>query len=257
MIPIGEIFYSSQGEGLRTGVPSIFVRVGLCNFTCSGFGCEYTTPSGQTKTGCDSYHSVDASFKSEWMMFENYIDMVEIIDSVSPTLSVHNMLKPDIVITGGEPLIYWKDDNFQRLIAHYITRGHKVTIETNASLSIEFTRKYQSEIIFSMSVKLSNSGEPEHKRINIDNITNILEQTSNSYLKFVCSKDNWDNEFGEIRGILKNIPVYVERVYLMPMGENKQNLENNALFVMEKTVDLGFMYSDRIHIRCWNDERQK
>jgi len=182
------------------------------------------------------------------------MDLVNEIDSKIPEFSKHNLIKPDIVFTGGEPLIYWNNKEYQKLLAHYISRGHHVTIETNASLDIDFNRKYQEEIQFSMSVKLSNSGEPKHKRINIENITNIMENSKNSYLKFVVNKDSWDEDFEEIKEILKDIPYYVENVYLMPMGDTKEVLEKNAKFTMEKCIELGFLYSDRIHIRIWDNE---
>ena len=37
-IKISEMFYSIQGEGFYTGVPSIFLRTFGCNLTCEGFG---------------------------------------------------------------------------------------------------------------------------------------------------------------------------------------------------------------------------
>jgi len=255
MISIMEIFYSVQGEGERTGRPSIFVRSGLCNFTCQGFGVEYEDPrTGESKYGCDSYYSVNPGFAKSWDLYENYIDIVYRIDGCIPKFSKHNLIKPDIVFTGGEPLILWKDKEYQKLLAHYISRGHHVTIETNASIDIEFTRKYQEQIQFSMSVKLSNSGEPKHKRININNITNILENSTNSYLKFVVDRDTWYTDFDEIKEILKDIPYYVEDVYLMPLGDTREKLEQNAKFAMEKCIEIGFLYSDRVHIRVWDNK---
>lgn len=255
MISIYEVFFSVQGEGVRTGVPSVFVRTGLCNFTCPGFKVEYTDPkdSSKIKYGCDSYYSVDVGFKREWDIYTDYLDLVERIDNTIPNFSKQNLTKPDIIFTGGEPLIYWKDEQYQRMLEHYISRGHKVTIETNAATDIKFTRKYQEKIQFSMSVKLSNSGEEKLKRINIDNLTNILENTTDSYFKFVINKDTWDKDFEEIKEILTNIPTYVERVYLMPLGDINETLESNAKFTIEKAMELGFMYSDRIHIRIWNN----
>lgn len=256
MIPIMETFYSIQGEGKRAGVGSIFMRTALCNFSCPGFKVEYPDPKDpqKVKYGCDSFYAVDTGFKKSWDYIQNYDEIISLIDSKLPTFSRHNLFKPDIVLTGGEPLIFWKDEDYQKVIAHYVTRGHKITVETNASTDIDFTRKYQKEISFSMSVKLSNSGEPENKRINISNITNILENTENSYLKFVVNPETWDNDFEEIKSLLKSIPVYVKDIYLMPIGDKIDTLEENAKFVFEKAMELGFHYSDRQHIRIYDNK---
>ena len=253
MVPIVETFYSIQGEGKRSGIPSVFVRTGLCNFKCEGFGCSLKAPDGTEIVGCDSIRAVSSKFKDLWDYYVEYLDLVDRIDKTMPTLPRENLIRPDIVLTGGEPLIHWKEDVVQRTLSHYISRGHKITIETNASLDIEFKRKYQEEIIFSMSVKLSNSGEPEHKRVNIENITNILEHSPESYLKFVVSKKTWNKDWNEIKNILRDIPIFVD-VYLMPMGETIDEVHENCLFVMEKCVELGLKYSDRLHIRAWNDK---
>jgi len=255
MIPVMEVFGDClQGEGQRAGHPSVFVRTALCNFSCKGFGVEYQTPQGETKHGCDSFYAVDKAFKKDWNYVQGWEELVDLISSKFPRLSKHNLVKPDIVFTGGEPLIYWNDNDYQMTLAYFISRGHHVTIETNSSIDIEFTREYQKQIQFSMSTKLSISGESEHKRLNIPNITNILENTKDSYLKFVVSKESWDQDFEEIKNILMNIPTYVKSVYLMPLGDVIEELEKNALFTYEKAVQLGFNYSDRLHIRMYDNK---
>ena len=254
MYNLMEVFYSIQGEGSRMGVPSVFVRSSLCNFTCAGFKVEYEDPkTGEKKYGCDSYYSVDPAFKKTWETITDFEVLVEKIDATIPNFGKGSLTKPDIVLTGGEPLIYWKDPVFQRTISHYISRGHKVTIETNGAMDINFTREYQKEIMFSASVKLSNSGELESKRINIDTLTKMFEQSPSSYLKFVVSKDTWEQDYKEIKQLLKDLPVYAT-VYLMPMGDTIKTLEKNAKFTIEKAMELGHMYSDRIHIRIWDNE---
>lgn len=255
MIPVMEVFGDClQGEGDRAGHPSIFVRTALCNFSCKGFGVKYKTPDGKEKMGCDSFYSVDKAFKKTWNYVEDWEELVDLIISKFPKLSKHNLMKPDIVFTGGEPLIYWNDIDYQKTLAYFISRGHHVTIETNSSIDIEFTKEYQKHIQFSMSAKLSSSEEPEHKRINIPNITKILENTKNSYLKFVISKKTFKNDIQEIVKILMDVPIYVDNIYLMPLGDTVKELEKNALFTYEKAVQYGFNYSDRLHIRMFDNK---
>ena len=248
MLPVIETFFSVQGEGKRVGYPSYFIRVGGCNLRCKGFGCEYKV-NGETRYGCDTYYAVDPAFKKEWKIVTDYYEIIDELKKLGFNENAIN--KPDIVITGGEPTLYWKNKEFQDLLAYFISRGIKVTIETNASIDIDFTKEYQKEIIFSMSVKLANSGEPEYKRINIDNIMNILENTKESYFKFVIDKNM---EFAEVLDLLKQIPYYAD-VYLMPMGENRENIYKNAEYVAQKCLEYGFKYSPRVHIDIWGDKK--
>lgn len=253
MLPLMETFGPTiQGEGKRMGNVSYFIRFGGCNFRCSGFECEYKTPQGETKFGCDSWYSVDPAFKKEWDYIDSYTQIVNRLESdIKRHTAEGNYTKPDIVITGGEPTMHWKNDEFQKLLQYFITRDYDVTIETNASLDIEFTKQYQREITFSMSVKLAVSGESEHRRINIDGITNIIENAPKSYFKFVVGDES---AMGEILPILEEVAAYAD-VYLMPLGETKLELDSTRKMVAELALKYGFKYSPRIHIDIWDDER--
>ena len=254
MIPVMEVFASVQGEGSSAGHISIFVRLGGCNFQCPGFKVEYKDPrTGETKFGCDSFYSVDTGFKKTWNFAETFEEIVDMVDAVMPKYPKAVLTKPDIVITGGEPTLYWKNQEFQKLLAYYVSRNHDVTIETNASKEIKFHRDYQRKIKFSMSVKLAVSGEPEHKRININAITDIIENSPQSYLKFVVGKDGIEESEKEIDAILKEIPAYCD-VYLMPLGGTRETLAYNAQPVIELCIKKGFKYSDRLHIRIWDNK---
>jgi len=105
-----------------------------------------------------------------------------------------------------------------------------------------------------MSVKLAVSGEPEHKRININAITDIIENSPRSYLKFVVGKDTIEESEKEIDAILKEIPAYCT-VYLMPLGGTMDTLTYNAESVINLCIKKGFNYSDRLHIRIWNSKQ--
>lgn len=247
MLEINEIFGPTiQGEGKLIGTPSIFIRVGKCNMKCVGFNVEYETPSGIKKCSCDSYYAVDTAFKEQWHKM-SCDDIIKKVEELKPNYNV------DIVITGGEPLLYWQNEEFQSLLKYYVENNYKVTIETNASLNINFTQEYQEKILFSMSVKLSNSLEPLKKRVNIDTLTSIINKSKDSYLKFVIDKDFKNQAIKEIKDILSKIPKV--EVYLMPMGDTAQEINANCETVIDMSIKNGFKYCDRLHIRVWDNKR--
>lgn len=251
-LPIVEIFGNTlQGEGPRLR-PAIFIRTGLCNFKCEGFGCHRVSPDGKDIVGCDSIHAVSPKFKSRWT---EYTDFTDIIERVKPLLKVPEGVnsKPDIIITGGEPTMHWDNKTFQQMLEYFITRGYHVTVESNGSRSLKFTREYQRKLMFSLSVKLSVSGEPEKKRVNHDALSTILDNTTGSYFKFVVGLDNWAGVKEEIMSILRPLPHYAD-VYLMPLGETIDKQMQCTRFVFERCVEMGFNFSPRIHILAYNDK---
>jgi len=248
MLEVNEIFGPTiQGEGKRVGNPSVFVRFGKCNMQCSGFEVEYETPSGIKKYSCDSYYASDSAFKDSWDSYESSKPLIEKINLILPKYKV------DIVITGGEPLLYWNDVEFQKFLHFYISHDYEITIETNASINIELTHEWQKKILFSMSVKLSNSGEGLSKRINKDTLKKIINFNKESYLKFVVSKDSIKKANEEIDYILEDLPPC--DVYIMPLGDTAELIDNNSLEVIEFAIQKGYKYSDRLHIRVWNNKR--
>jgi organic radical activating enzyme len=161
--------------------------------------------------------------------------------------------KVDIVLTGGEPLLYWSDVEFQSFLKHYITKKYSVTIETNGSIDIELKEDWQKQILFSLSVKLSNSGENKQKRVNAKLLSNIINFADESYLKFVVSKDFLPLASKEIDEILNEIPKV--EVFVMPLGDSAKLIDYNSLSVIEFALAKGFKYSDRLHIRVWDNKR--
>jgi len=149
----------------------------------------------------------------------------------------------DIVLTGGEPTLY-----YQKLYP-IIEKFENITIETNATINIDFI-KYPAfkNVTFAMSVKLSNSGEEYSKRVNKKAIKNIANNAKNSFFKFVIHSDMSEEIKDITQGI--NLPIYC-----MPLGETKEELEKNAPFVFEFCLKHNYFYSDRIHIRLFSKKR--
>jgi len=98
---INEIFWSIQGEGLRTGLSSIFLRLSGCSLKCSNCDTKVSWNEGR-------YKGVD--------------DIVSEIDK-------YGNKYPDsqVVITGGEPL----EQDLSDVVKCIKKKNYFISIETN------------------------------------------------------------------------------------------------------------------------------
>lgn len=247
MLYLVEHFYSIQGEGKYTGVPSLFFRFGGCNLKCEGFGCIEKTPTGEEILGCDTVYAVDRKgFGSLWQEIEELQTLIWMMNSYRLPPHV------DIVLTGGEPLVYANEPIFVEFIDYLIASGHRVTFETNATIAPDFQKyPFYKEAIYALSVKLSNSGEPLERRYKSAVIRSIISNTKGSFFKFSVDEPSLVNILEtEIDAIITPHPY--TSVYCMPLGGNKAHIEANCEAVIEFCKRRGFIYSDRLHIRIWD-----
>jgi len=263
-IPIDEIFGDNnkssngggtlQGEGLRMGIPSIFIRTGGCNLTCPGFGCSMVSALDKETiiTGCDSIHAVNAKhFRGTWDYFDSSAELIQEILKHYKARPGGNSEKPDLVFTGGEPLIHHSDPALIGALEYFVSRGHKVYFETNGTQYIDFEKHpIYKKCSFSMSVKMSSSGEPKSKRWKPEVINQYLLNTEGSYFKFVLSKKSLETEKHEVQEFLAQVPTF-GIVYCMPLGETSDEIKENAKAVYTFAAEQGFRYSDRLHIRIF------
>ncbi|MEA1916266.1 MAG: 7-carboxy-7-deazaguanine synthase QueE [Campylobacterota bacterium] len=241
-----ESFFSIQGEGKFIGTPSIFIRFGGCNMSCEGFTCSEVVNEKVTLIGCDSIYAVNHEhFSHTWQKIENLEELIKHITKHNISYSC------DVVLTGGEPLIYSTNNIFLEFLEYLHVNKHRVTFETNASISIDFDKyPIYKEMNYSMSVKLSNSNEDKKKRINSKNISNIALHVKDSFFKFVISENNQIDEIEEIASYAPSLPIYC-----MAMCNSKNELEDRSLFVVEFCKKNGYIYNDRLHIRLWDKKK--
>lgn len=232
-----ESFLTLQGEGAFVGTPSYFFRFGLCNLNCKGFGVKY-----DDKVGCDSFYAVDPIFKNTWNKINSLDDLTKYLTTLE--------YKPNVVLTGGEPLLNLEDVIFVEFLEYLYRNEYKVTIESNATLLPNFKNMpYLKKFTFSLSPKLSNSKIDKFTRINKTIINTILIEAETSYLKFVYSK-NVEYELEELINWFKKFKIFV-----MPLGEDNKALQSSAKDAFNFVIKNNLLYSDRIHIRIFGDQR--
>lgn len=247
MIYLVEHFYSIQGEGKYVGTPSLFFRFGGCNMKCEGFGCIESAPDGTQVLGCDTVYAVNKEhFAQNWQSINSTEELLDVLKLYELPNAV------DIVLTGGEPLIYANDPIFIAFLEALVAKGHRVTFETNGSLNVDFLEHgVYKECIFALSVKLTNSNEPFSKRVRGDVIANLATNASDAFFKFSIDADSInENLEKELCEILAFSPK--TKVYCMPLGGSKEEVEANTEPLIEFCKYKGYNFSDRLHIRIWD-----
>ena len=224
---ISEIFHSIQGEGLLTGVPSVFIRISGCNLRCRWCDTPYTSWSPE---GIEC--SVDA-----------------IMADIEGFPSRH------AVITGGEPLLM-KD--LPELTERLHATGYHVTIETAGTVYADLHCD-----LASISPKLSNSTpwteengkyarNHEKLRLNLSVIGRFMAACAYQ-LKFVVDRQE---DLDEVESLIADLnDVDRNRVLLMPQGRTAGELSSRGAWVAEACKTRGFRFCPRVHIELYGDTR--
>jgi 7-carboxy-7-deazaguanine synthase len=285
-IKVSEVFYSLQGEGRFVGVPSVFLRTYGCNFTCSGFGCkpgEKSTGADEVaktvelyktfndlplvETGCDSYASWHPAYK-HLSPTQTTEELVERMLSLTPNNAwvQNNGNDVHLVITGGEPLLGWQRA-YAELLSHPRMADLKnITFETNGTqelqkdfrhflldwtLNSKFGKKGPNALTFSVSAKLSASGESWEEAIRPDIVMSYAD-IGHTYLKFVVETDEHIHE--AIRATDEyRAAGFTGPVYLMPQGGVVEPYDNNKKRIADICCEQGWNYSPRLHVDLWGN----
>jgi len=227
---ISEIFYSIQGEGELTGVPSVFVRTSACNLRCRW---------------CDTKY---ASWKPEGDKYS----VEQLIEEITKYPAKH------CVVTGGEPMVA---KGICDLMGGLKKRGYHLTIETAGTIAPEGI----ACDLASLSPKLHNStplsGEIGDEWIEKHNSTRlqpeILRQWIEQYpyqLKFVVSSAE---DLAEIELLIADIGVAIppDRIMLMPEGTKIEVIRGRDETLIDLCLKHGYRYCNRLQIDLFGDTR--
>lgn len=259
---MSEAFFTIQGEGLRTGVPSVFIRTNGCNLAChfknSICDTSYTSINPEKK----KLKTIDTVYKEIKPLLDNQVG--------------------DIVITGGEPMM--QQDGLVELIRKIDQNKRYIyTVETNGAIPItselnnivdlwSISPKLSSSCHFEGS-KLSEERQEHHKntRINFDALYSYVVTGRSVQFKFVWSGPECEEEIiklfddlyawvtankttAEYEKFENNFRRYVH-IMLMPEGQTEEQIKKTSQEAVNCCMKHGWRFTDRLHIRIWGTKR--
>jgi len=226
---ISEIFYSLQGEGELTGVPSVFIRTSGCNLRCNWCDTPYASwnPEGRQMT------------------------VEEILAEVMGHPAKH------AVLTGGEPMIA---PGIHDLAFQLQEQGYHITIETAATVA---PRGIACDLA-SLSPKLAHSApdarlddtwRKKHEELRWQpGVVESWIAAGNYQLKFVVGSEG---DLAEIEAMIRETGCAVppSKILLMPEGTTVEALRARAGWLGELCKARGYRYAPRLHIELYGNRR--
>jgi len=173
---LSEIFYSIQGESSYAGIPCVFVRLAGCNLRCRWCDARYTYEEPGTP----------------WAL---PVILAEI--KRYPTSAL-------VEITGGEPLL---QEGAYALMAHLLTTGRTVLLETNGSVTLD---RVPAGVVTIMDVKCPGSTMAD--RFDPDNLNRLRPGDE---LKFVLASRadyEWAADFVRRHKLIGRHPIHFSPV---------------------------------------------
>lgn len=228
---ISEIFYSLQGEGSLSGVPSVFVRTSGCNLRCAW---------------CDTPY---ASWNPEGTQMR--------IDKIVAAVQSYPAAR-HVVLTGGEPMIA---SGIRELAAALKELDYHITIETAATVAPEGI----AYDLASMSPKLLNSApqgaenltwrkKHEATRWQPTVVKAWLDTGRDYQFKFVVAAPTDVEELeGMLSSLGRDIPQH--KVQLMPEARTLELMRERSKWLGEVCKARGYRYAHRLHIELYGNKR--
>ena len=286
-----EIFYSIQGEGHYTGVPTAWLRFFLCNLQCNGFGqLDPTNPDTYElpfedfdvttvkrvedlpvwEKGCDSSYTWAKKFKglmgqeTPSALANKLVDAIK-TDSNPTGQFLHPITKQrqHLCFTGGEPLMATGQMAVVGIWEELARQGNlpgSMTFETNGTQIIrpkfiDWVNSIDTEVFFSCSPKLFTvSGEKADKAIKPEIVAEYYKLSKAGQLKFVVGpkQREWD-EMEEAVEKFRSAGVEWP-VWIMPTGAREQEQHASAGDVAQKAFQRGYNVAARVHVYLFGNK---
>lgn len=226
---ISETFYSIQGEGELTGVPSFFIRTAGCNLRCNW---------------CDTPYA-------SWNPEGREIPVGELVAAVAATPARH------AVLTGGEPMLA---KELPALASALRAAGVHITIETAATIAPGGV----ACDLASLSPKLANSAPDERlpaawreRHEATRRQPAVIRSWLDGYdcqFKFVVASPADLDEIDELLAAVgRDIPPH--KILLMPEATTLERMRERSAWLGEICKARGHRYAHRLHIELYGNKR--
>ncbi len=224
-----EIFASIQGEGITCGLPSVFVRLSLCNLRCDW---------------CDTRYTWD------WARFDRDVETTSVpAEQVARSvLACAAGGARNVVITGGEPLLQQRE--LADLGGRLRKEGLRLEVETNGTIAPAGALAACIDQ-WNVSPKLASSGNDAAERERPDAIAWFAARPD-AYFKFVVVGPP---DVDEVTVFTARHGIAADRVVLMPEGTDARALAERSRWLVERCVPGGFRLGTRLHVLVWGAER--
>jgi len=202
---VNEIFLSIDGEGVRAGLPTTFIRLFGCNLVCSY---------------CDTTYSCNMNEKGASFVVMSIEQILEKCDELGC---------PNITVTGGEPLIH---ENINDLLMQLVEHNYWVNVETNGSIIPVIHHPY---LFYTMDYKTLSSGMTPKMDMNAMNA--LLDK---DVLKFVVgTKDDMHQALEVIMDLKSKPQIYFSPIFgKIEPKEIVQFLLDNKLYASKVQLQM-------------------
>lgn len=232
---ISETFYSLQGEGELTGVPSFFIRTSGCNLRC---------------TWCDTPYA-------SWRPEGTERSPAELVSEAQLHSGRH------AVLTGGEPMIA---PELPALAEGLRAAGFHITIETAGTvppppgLACDLASISPKLKNSTPSVEKAGTGWATRHEANRHRPDAILAWLKNGYafqLKFVVADPA---DLGEIDTLLAELAasggtIPPHKILLMPEATTLETMRARSAWLGEACKTRGWRYAHRLHVELYGNQR--
>lgn len=222
-LAVNEIFGPTfQGEGKNAGMLCAFLRLAGCNLACQWCDTPYTWNWKQYKPR-DEIHFMAVNDVLNYLI-------------AAPVKS--------LVISGGEPMLQ------QKALRYLTTELHCLNwwteIETAGTVKPDGAELVKQ---FTVSPKLKNSGNSNHKRYKPDAL-DFFSSCGRAVFKFVvCDLSDFD----EIDGLVKTHNL--KPVYIMPEGVDRESIDDRLKVIAGAVIERGYNLTGRLHISIYGQRR--